>query len=231
MRVKRGARFTTGEIDRHRQPVQPRAPERRLAGRRVQPAALSARAVRRHRAADDRPAAACGCTTSTGTAADVADRGRDRRVGTSAGGRRCVRSGERQPARNRRLGLYDLGYQVLTSDGVARARIRRMRARTSVRSSGRRSGGAAARLRPGSGIPFYGQRSTRFLYIVTNTFRGRRRVHRILGYGGAAAGRLHAAGLGGRHSRATRRPRTATCAVTILPPDPVVAAPQPGNPR
>ena len=24
----------------------------------------------------------------------------------------------------------------------------------------------------GSGIPFYGQRRTRFLYIVTNTFRG-----------------------------------------------------------
>jgi hypothetical protein len=24
---------------------------------------------------------------------------------------------------------------------------------------------------PGSGIPFYGQRRTRFLYIVTNTFR------------------------------------------------------------
>jgi sugar lactone lactonase YvrE len=72
----------------------------------------------------------------------------------------------------RRLGVYALGYEVLARDG------------TPVQPGGRepamrirfdRLGGDpnAARLvyAPGSGIPFYGRRVTRFLYAVTNTFR------------------------------------------------------------
>ena len=72
---------------------------------------------------------------------------------------------------SRRLGLYALGYQVLTADGVP------------VPDSGAPGNTLvfdrlavqpdAARIvyAPGSGIPFYGGRRTRFLYVVTNTLR------------------------------------------------------------
>ena len=72
---------------------------------------------------------------------------------------------------NRRLGLYSLGYQVLGRDGtpapgfekpVETLRFDRM----SVSADAPQLVYA-----PGSGIPFYGQRRTRFLYVVTNTFR------------------------------------------------------------
>lgn len=71
---------------------------------------------------------------------------------------------------NRRLGLYALGYEVLSPDGrpapgseggADRLVFDRLAAQTD-----------AARLvyAPGSGIPFYGGRRTRFLYVVTNAF-------------------------------------------------------------
>lgn len=73
---------------------------------------------------------------------------------------------------DRRLGLYALGYQVLRRDGTPASGFERPRMTlvfdrlTSARD--------AARIvyAPGSGIPHYGQRRTRFLYAVTNTFRG-----------------------------------------------------------
>lgn len=71
----------------------------------------------------------------------------------------------------RRLGVYALGYEVLARDGTPvlpgggqnRMRIRFDRLAWDP---------AAARLvfAPGSGIPFYGRRVTRFLYAVTNRF-------------------------------------------------------------
>jgi sugar lactone lactonase YvrE len=71
----------------------------------------------------------------------------------------------------RRLGLYRLGYQLLKEDGSPASGFESPRVtivfdRLSVDPD-------AARLvyAPGSGIPFYGRRRTRFLYDVTNTFR------------------------------------------------------------
>jgi murein DD-endopeptidase MepM/ murein hydrolase activator NlpD len=72
---------------------------------------------------------------------------------------------------NRRLGLYDLGYQVLTSDGQPAPGFEQVR--ETLRFDRSVSDVEAVRLvyAPGSGIPFYGGRRTRFLYVVTNTFR------------------------------------------------------------
>jgi hypothetical protein len=71
---------------------------------------------------------------------------------------------------NRRLGLYALGYEVLSPDGrpapgAEGAADRLVFDRLAVQPD-------AARLvyAPGSGIPFYGGRRTRFLSVVTNTF-------------------------------------------------------------
>lgn len=72
---------------------------------------------------------------------------------------------------NRRLGLYDLGYQVLTPDGQPAPGFEHVR--ETLRFDRSVSDVEAVRLvyAPGSGIPFYGGRRTRFLYVVTNTFR------------------------------------------------------------
>jgi hypothetical protein len=72
----------------------------------------------------------------------------------------------------RRLGLYALGYQVLLPNGSPAPGFDTPR-QTIVfdRFAG---DDEAARLvfASGSGIPFYGRRRTRFLYTVTNNFRG-----------------------------------------------------------
>lgn len=72
---------------------------------------------------------------------------------------------------NRRLGLYDLGYQVLTEDGRPVPGFEQVR--ETLRFDRSVADVEAVRLvyAPGSGIPFYGGRRTRFLYVVTNTFR------------------------------------------------------------
>jgi hypothetical protein len=71
----------------------------------------------------------------------------------------------------RRLGVYDLGYQVLERNGTPAAgfdqphhtlRFDRVVADPAI---------VRTVYAAGSGIPFFGQRRTRFLYIVTNTFR------------------------------------------------------------
>jgi hypothetical protein len=71
----------------------------------------------------------------------------------------------------RRLGLYRLGYQVLNKDGSPAPGF------TTPRETilfDRLGGSDAARTvyAAGSGIPYFGRRSTRFLYLVTNTLRG-----------------------------------------------------------
>lgn len=70
----------------------------------------------------------------------------------------------------RRLGLYDLGYQVLQRDGSPAPGFEAVR--HTLRFDRLAPDPNAARLvyAPGSGIPFYGRRRTRFLYAVTNTF-------------------------------------------------------------
>jgi sugar lactone lactonase YvrE len=73
--------------------------------------------------------------------------------------------------RGRRLGVYDLGYQVLARDGTPAAGFEAPR--HTLRFDRVVADPAVVRTvyAPGSGIPFYGRRRTRFLYIVTNTFR------------------------------------------------------------
>ncbi len=72
---------------------------------------------------------------------------------------------------SRRLGLYDLGYQVLNHDGTSAPGFDTVR--HTLRLDRLSWDPDAPRLvyAPGSGIPFYGHRRTRFLYIASNTFR------------------------------------------------------------
>jgi len=70
----------------------------------------------------------------------------------------------------RRLGVYDLGYQVLQRSGTPAAGFEEPH--HTLRFDRVSADPAVVRMvyAAGSGIPFYGQRRTRFLYIVTNTF-------------------------------------------------------------
>jgi sugar lactone lactonase YvrE len=72
----------------------------------------------------------------------------------------------------RRLGLYRLGYQVLHRDGTPVPGFEQPR--ETIRFDRLEPDPAAATLvyASGSGIPFYGRRSTHFLYVVTNSLRG-----------------------------------------------------------
>jgi hypothetical protein len=71
----------------------------------------------------------------------------------------------------RRLGVYELGYQVLRRDGTPTLGFEQPR--TTIRFDSLAADENAPRLvyAPGSGIPFYGRRTTRFLYVVTNSYR------------------------------------------------------------
>jgi len=71
----------------------------------------------------------------------------------------------------RRLGLYDLGYQVLRPDDTPAPGFETVR--HTMRFDRFTIDPEAARLvyASGSGIPFYGNRRTRFLYTVTNTLK------------------------------------------------------------
>jgi hypothetical protein len=70
---------------------------------------------------------------------------------------------------SRRLGLYALGFQVIAADGTPAPGFEEPR--LTIRFD-RLGDPDAPRLvyAPGSGIPFYGRRSTRFLYSITNLF-------------------------------------------------------------
>jgi hypothetical protein len=72
----------------------------------------------------------------------------------------------------RRLGLYTLGYQVLNADGTPAPGFQAPR--QTIYFDRLFSGSDAPRViyAAGSGIPFYGRRSTRLLYVVTNTLSG-----------------------------------------------------------
>jgi sugar lactone lactonase YvrE len=116
----------------------------------------------------------------------------------------------------RRLGLFSLGYQVLHRDGSPAPGFEEPLETLRFDKLGPDTAAPRLVYAPGSGIPFYGERRTRFLYIVTNTLRD----------GVATAGfwdtsalppgdytlRIHAADIHGNVARA----RT-DVAVTILP--------------
>lgn len=72
---------------------------------------------------------------------------------------------------SRRLGLYALGYQVLKADGSPAPGFEVPRDTLLFNRSAADADAARLVYAPGSGIPFYGRRVTRFLYIVTNSFR------------------------------------------------------------
>jgi hypothetical protein len=73
--------------------------------------------------------------------------------------------------RRRRLGVYRLGYQVLNRDGSPAPGF--VVPRETIRFDRLAPDENAPRVvyASGSGIPFYGARTTHFLYVVTNTFR------------------------------------------------------------
>ena len=71
---------------------------------------------------------------------------------------------------NRRLGLYALGFQVLRADGTPAPGFEEPRHTITFDRLGLDPEAARLVYAPGSGIPFYGRRATRFLYSVTNTF-------------------------------------------------------------
>jgi hypothetical protein len=72
--------------------------------------------------------------------------------------------------RSRRLGVYDMGYQVLEPNGSPAPGFESVRHTISFERLVPDSKAPQFVYAAGSGIPFYGQRRTRFLYIVTNTF-------------------------------------------------------------
>jgi len=71
----------------------------------------------------------------------------------------------------RRLGLYELGYQVLRKDGSAVAGFEMPRETIRFDELSPDPDAPGIVYANGSGIPFYGRRSTHFLYIVTNSLR------------------------------------------------------------
>jgi sugar lactone lactonase YvrE len=73
---------------------------------------------------------------------------------------------------DRRLGVYDLGYQILDGLGLPVAGFESPR--HTLRFDRLASDPNAPRIvySNGSGIPFYGRRRTKFLYVVTNSFHG-----------------------------------------------------------
>lgn len=71
----------------------------------------------------------------------------------------------------RRLGLFDLGYQVLQPDGTPAPGFDAVRHTMRFDRFAIDPEAAHIVYASGSGIPFYGNRRTRFLYVVTNTLR------------------------------------------------------------
>ena len=72
-------------------------------------------------------------------------------------------------AARRRLGLYQLGYQVLKQDGTPVAGFEQPRETIRFDRLAPDPGAAGLVYASGSGIPFYGSRTTHFLYVVTNS--------------------------------------------------------------
>jgi len=109
---------------------------------------------------------------------------------------------------NRRLGLYALGYQILTANGTPLAGFERPRETIEFDQLALQPDAAALVYAPGSGIPFYRGRRTRFLYIVTNTFKAGAAVEGFWDTSSLAPGtyvvRIHARDVRGNEAIANR---------------------------
>jgi sugar lactone lactonase YvrE len=71
----------------------------------------------------------------------------------------------------RRLGLYELGYQILKKDGTAVAGFEVPHQTIRFDRLSPEPEAPSVLYASGSGIPFYGRRATHFLYVVTNSLR------------------------------------------------------------
>ena len=71
----------------------------------------------------------------------------------------------------RRLGVFRLGYQVLRADGTPAPGFEAPHVTIDFTQLPQEASAASLVYAPGSGIPVYGTRRTRFLYTVTNTVR------------------------------------------------------------
>jgi sugar lactone lactonase YvrE len=109
---------------------------------------------------------------------------------------------------NRRLGLYALGYQVLLPDGSPAPGFERETDRLVFDRLAVQPDAARLVYAPGSGIPFYGERRTRFLYVVTNTFRNGVAAEEFWDTGALPPGkyivRIHARDISGNEAIANR---------------------------
>jgi sugar lactone lactonase YvrE len=79
----------------------------------------------------------------------------------------------------RRLGLYRLGYQVLQASGAPAPGFEAPRITMVFDRLGADEEAPRIVFAPGSGIPFYGRRRTRFLYVVTNRLSGGIATHDV----------------------------------------------------
>ena len=73
---------------------------------------------------------------------------------------------------SRRLGLFELGYQILKRDGTPASGFEDVRPTLRFDRLANDPLAATLAYAPGSGIPFYRGRRTRFLYLVTNRLDG-----------------------------------------------------------
>jgi hypothetical protein len=109
---------------------------------------------------------------------------------------------------NRRLGLFSLGYEVLKPDGSTAPGFEHARQTLEFDRLAVQPDAAALVYAPGSGIPFYRGRRTRFLYIVTNTFRDGAASEGFWDTSGLPAGaytlRIHARDVRGNEALANR---------------------------
>jgi hypothetical protein len=71
--------------------------------------------------------------------------------------------------KRRRLGLYQLGYQVLKQDGTPVSGFEQPRSTILFDQLALDPDAAGLVYHSGSGIPFYGSRATHFFYVVTNS--------------------------------------------------------------
>jgi DNA-binding beta-propeller fold protein YncE len=120
---------------------------------------------------------------------------------------------------DRRLGVYALGYQVLSADGSPAPGFEQVRDTLVFDRMPLDRDAARLVYAPGSGIPFYGNRRTRFLYTVTSTFRNGRATDGFWDTTRLPAGdytlRIKVADFSGNEAARNRDLR-----VTVVPSDP-----------
>ena len=111
-------------------------------------------------------------------------------------------------AKRRRLGLFRLGYQVLGDGGVPAAGFEAPRDSIVFNRLSMAPEAPRVVFAPGSGIPFYGRRATRFLYTVTNMLHDGVAGTGVWDTGELAPGpytlRIHAADVRGNEAVANR---------------------------